>query len=160
MPLADATKGNQFLNEVIEGDCVAVMRELEDGCIDAIVTDPPYDLTAGKKGGSGPAPLNEASPAGRSRVTTGFMGKSWDGTGVAFDVATWAEALRVLKPGGYLLAFGGDHTVHRLICAVEDAGFEIRGQIAWIYGSGFPKSLNVSKALVLSRNSGTDGEPH
>lgn len=92
-----------------------------DCSVDAVVTDPPYEL--------------------------GFMGKSWDSSGVAYRVDLWGEVLRVLKPGGHLLAFGGSRTYHRLACAVEDAGFEIRDQIMWVYGSGFPKSLDVSKAL-------------
>jgi site-specific DNA-methyltransferase (adenine-specific) len=75
------------------------------------------------------------------------MGKSWDSTGVAYDVAVWQECLRVLKPGGHLLAFGGSRTYHRLAVAIEDAGFQIRDQIMWVYGSGFPKSLNISKAI-------------
>ena len=97
------------------------MRRLPDDCIDAIVTDPPYEL--------------------------GFMGKRWDASGIAYSVELWREALRVLKPGGHLLAFGGTRTYHRMTCAIEDAGFEIRDCIQWIYGSGFPKSLDVSKAL-------------
>jgi DNA modification methylase len=132
------------------GDCLEVMRELPDASVDAVVCDPPYDLTAGKKGGTGAASVNLDSPYGRSRISTGnggFMGKDWDATGVAFDPATWRECLRVLKPGGHLLAFGGTRTWHRLACAVEDAGFEVRDSIAWLYGSGFPKSLDVSKAL-------------
>lgn len=103
------------------GDCRTVISRLSDNSIDSIVTDPPYEL--------------------------GFMGKSWDSTGIAYDVGLWRECLRVLKPGGHLLAFGGSRTYHRLACAVEDAGFEIRDQIMWVYGSGFPKSLNVSKAI-------------
>jgi DNA modification methylase len=75
------------------------------------------------------------------------MGKSWDASGVAFDPATWREALRVLKPGGHLIAFSGSRTYHRMAVAIEDAGFEIRDQIMWIYGSGFPKSHNVSKGI-------------
>lgn len=114
-------------SRIITGDCLEVLRTMRDGCADAIVTDPPYDLTSG----------------GRA----GFMGKEWDGTGIAFDPATWREALRVLKPGGYLLAFGGTRTYHRLACAIEDAGFEIRDSIDWLYSQGFPKSLNVEKAL-------------
>jgi site-specific DNA-methyltransferase (adenine-specific) len=98
------------------------MRDiLDDNTVDAIVTDPPYEL--------------------------GFMGKAWDKRGIAFDPATWAECLRVLKPGGHLLAFGGTRTWHRLAVAVEDAGFEIRDTIAWLYGQGFPKSLDVGKAI-------------
>lgn len=131
------------------GDCRDVLPLLPECSVDAIVCDPPYDLTSGKKGGSGSASLNVNSPAGRSRITTGggFMGKEWDATGVAFDPATWREALRVLKPGGHLLAFGGTRTWHRLVCAIEDAGFEIRDSIDWIYGSGFPKSRDISKDI-------------
>lgn len=103
------------------GDCRDILRTLPDNSVDSIVTDPPYEM--------------------------GFMGKKWDATGIAYDVNVWHECLRVLKPGGHLLAFGGSRTYHRLACAVEDAGFEIRDQIMWIYGSGFPKSLAVDKAI-------------
>ncbi|AEL98113.1 DNA methylase [Mycobacterium phage Eureka] len=103
------------------GDCRDILAELEDASVDSIVTDPPYEL--------------------------GFMGKKWDGSGIAFDVEMWEQCLRVLKPGGHLLAFGGSRTWHRLASAIEDAGFEIRDSIAWLYGSGFPKSLDVSKAI-------------
>lgn len=113
------------------GDCRDLMREMDAESIDAIVTDPPYELTAGKRGGSGPSTLNEKSPAGRSRIGTGFMGHSWDATGVALDPETWAQALRVLKPGGHLVAFGGTRTVHRMACAIEDAGFAIRDRIRY-----------------------------
>jgi hypothetical protein len=106
---------------VLHGDCREVMRTMPDNSVDAIITDPPYEL--------------------------GFMGKSWDSTGVAYDIKVWQECLRVLKPGGHLLAFGGSRTYHRLACAIEDAGFQIRDQIMWVYGSGFPKSLNISKAI-------------
>lgn len=141
------------------GDCLTVLRELPDSSVDSVVTDPPYDLTAGKKGGTGAASVNPNSPAGRSLISTGnggFMGKDWDATGIAFDPATWAECLRVLKPGGYLVAFGGSRTWHRLAAAVEDSGFEIRDSIAWLYGSGFPKSLDVSKAI--DKAAGADRE--
>ncbi len=103
------------------GDCRDRLKELPDNLIDSIVTDPPYEL--------------------------GFMGKSWDASGVAYDVTVWQECLRVLKPGGHLLSFGGSRTYHRMACAIEDAGFQIRDQIMWVYGSGFPKSLNISKAI-------------
>ena len=121
---------------------------MPDNSVDSIVTDPPYELTADKKGGTGLASLNVASPAGRARIGTGgFMGKSWDATGIAHNVDFWRECLRVLKPGGHLLAAGGTRTYHRLACAIEDAGFEIRDSISWIYSTGFPKSLDVSKAI-------------
>lgn len=103
--------------DVIVGDCRDVMAGMAAASVDAIVTDPPYEL--------------------------GFMGKAWDRSGVAFDAATWAAALRVLKPGGHLLAFGGSRTFHRIAVAIEDAGFEIRDTISWLYGSGFPKSHNL-----------------
>jgi DNA modification methylase len=103
------------------GDCIATMRAMPDNSVDAIVTDPPYEL--------------------------GFMGKAWDASGIAYSVEMWREALRVLKPGGHLLAFSGSRTYHRMAVAIEDAGFDIRDQIMWVYGSGFPKSQNISKAI-------------
>ena len=106
---------------VVFGDCRDVLKTLEDCSVDSVVTDPPYEL--------------------------GFMGKKWDSTGIAYDVSVWEECLRVLKPGGHVLAFGGPRTFHRMAVAIEDAGFEIRDSIAWMYGSGFPKSLDVSKAI-------------
>jgi len=101
------------------GDCLEVLRALDDNSVDAVVTDPPYGLS--------------------------FMGKKWD-----YDVPSvevWRECLRVLKPGGHLLSFAGTRTQHRMACNIEDAGFEIRDMIAWIYASGFPKSLNIGKAV-------------
>lgn len=106
-------------SDIVVGDCLEVLRGMESNSVDSCVTDPPYGLE--------------------------FMGKEWD-RGVP-GVAYWSEILRVLKPGGHLLSFGGSRTYHRLACAIEDAGFEIRDQIQWIYGSGFPKSLDVSKAI-------------
>jgi len=82
-----------------------------------------------------------------ARKARGFMGKEWDGTGIAFNVELWKECLRVLKPGAHLLAFGGTRTYHRMAVAIEDAGFEVRDMLEWIYASGFPKSLNVGKQL-------------
>jgi DNA modification methylase len=103
------------------GDSREVLRSLPENSVDAIVTDPPYEL--------------------------GFMGKAWDRSGIANDVKFWDDCLRVLKPGGHLLAFSGSRTYHRMTCAIEDAGFEVRDQMMWVYGSGFPKSLNVGKAM-------------
>ena len=120
--MSDGGRGKARL---IRGDCVQAMKRLKADSIDAVVCDPPYEL--------------------------GFMGKSWDQAGVAFDPKTWVEALRVLKPGGHLLAFGGTRTFHRLTCAIEDAGFEIRDCLMWLHGSGFPKSMNVSKAIDKAR---------
>lgn len=132
--------------QILRGDCLELMPTLAENSVDAIVTDPPYHLTTGKKGGSGEASVKLDSPHGRARVGTGFMGMTWDGGDVAFQPATWAEALRVLKPGGYLLAFGGTRTYHRLVCAIEDGGFEVRDMLAWLYGSGFPKG--TEKATI------------
>src|SRR5437016_2301541 len=101
--------------------------------VDAIVTDPPYDLTStGARNGS---PRNP----GTGPYSRGFMGKAWDGTGVAFRPETWAECYRVAKPSAYLLAFGGTRTVHRMMTAIEDAGWIIRDMLVWAYASGFPK---------------------
>lgn len=135
---------------IIHGDCRAALRSLPENSVDSIVCDPPYHLTDGKKGGRGPASVNLDSPAGRARITVGFMGKEWDGIdehgiAVAFDPTTWREALRVLKPGGHVLAFGGTRTYRRLACAIEDAGFEVRDMLAWLYGQGFPKATNKAK---------------
>lgn len=117
------------------GDCREVLRTLPDCSVDSVVTDPPYELTSARPGGR--------SEATRGAVMGGFMGMKWDGTGVAFDSEMWRQVLRVLKPGAHLLAFGGSRTYHRMACAIEDAGFDIRDQIMWIYGSGFPKSKNL-----------------
>ena len=103
------------------GDCLEVMKSMPENSVDTCITDPPYEL--------------------------GFMGKKWDSSGIAFQPETWAEVYRLLKPGGLLLAFGGTRTYHRMVCAIEDAGFEIRDTIAWVYGSGFPKSYDISKGI-------------
>jgi site-specific DNA-methyltransferase (adenine-specific) len=105
----------------IKGDCIEVLKNMADNSIDSIVTDPPYELN--------------------------FMGKGWDNTGISYNIELWRECLRVLKPGGHLLAFGGTRTFHRMACVIEDAGFEIRDCIEWLYGSGYPKSCNIKKQL-------------
>ena len=109
------------MNKIINGNSLEVLKTFEDNSIDSICTDPPYEL--------------------------GFMGKSWDNSGIAYNVDMWKECLRVLKPGGHLLAFGGTRTYHRMAVAIEDAGFEVRDMIEWVYGSGFPKSLNIGKSI-------------
>jgi DNA modification methylase len=106
---------------VFSGSNLDVLPFMADNSVDAIVTDPPYEL--------------------------GFMGKSWDSSGIAYSVELWRECLRVLKPGGHLLAFGGSRTWHRIAVAIEDAGFDVRDSIAWLYGSGFPKSHDISKGI-------------
>jgi DNA modification methylase len=119
---------------LFHGDCREVLASLPDCSVDSVVTDPPYEL--------------------------GFMGKSWDASGIAYNVELWAEVLRVLKPGGHLVAFGGTRTYHRMAVAIEDAGFEIRDSLHWVYGSGFPKSLDVSKAIdKVNGAEGQFGEP-
>lgn len=134
---------------VIAGDCREVIKTLADCSIDSACTDPPYALVSIQKrfGKPGSAPAQEGRDGLYKRASAGFMGKQWDTGDVAFDPAFWAEVLRVLKPGGHVLAFGGTRTYHRLAVAIEDAGFEIRDQIGWLYGSGFPKSHDVSKGI-------------
>jgi DNA modification methylase len=106
---------------ILQGDSRIRLKEFPDNNFDSCVCDPPYEL--------------------------GFMGKRWDSSGISYSVEMWREVWRVLKPGAHLLAFGGARTYHRIACAIEDAGFQIRDQISWIFGSGFPKSLNVSKGI-------------
>jgi site-specific DNA-methyltransferase (adenine-specific) len=144
--------------ELIEGDCREAVRELADNSIDSCVTDPPYALVSISKrfAKSGRTDSTWSRSGPHQRTARGFMGKTWDTGDVAHDPAFWAEVLRVLKPGAHLLAFGGTRTYHRLACAIEDAGFEIRDQIGWAYGSGFPKSHNVQQAM----NKAVAGHPH
>lgn len=128
-------------------DCRDVLRGLDDNSIDSVVCDPPYALVSivkrfGKPG-SAPAKGNDAY----MRASAGFMGRQWDTGEVAFAVEFWAEVLRVLKPGGHVVAFSGTRTYHRMAVAIEDSGFEIRDQLGWLYGSGFPKSHDVSKGI-------------
>lgn len=101
----------------VHGDCLEAMKKMPDGYVDAIVTDPPYEIS--------------------------FMASKWDNSGVAFDPKTWKEVLRVLKPGGNLIAFGATRTMHRITCAIEDGGFQVRDGLVWLQGQGFPKSLNL-----------------
>ncbi len=118
MPKAYHKSGKQML---LHGNSFRLLKELPADSISAVVTDPPYELK--------------------------FMNNKWDSTGITYDVRFWQRVYRVMKPGAFLLAFGGTRTAHRLAVAIEDAGFEIRDSIIWIYGSGFPKSLDVSKAI-------------
>jgi site-specific DNA-methyltransferase (adenine-specific) len=129
---------------ILIGDCRERMAELEPASVDSCVTDPPYHLTSIVKrfGAANAAPAKVGKTGAYARASRGFMGQQWDGGDVAFDPATWESVLRVLKPGAHLVAFSGTRTYHRMACAIEDAGFEIRDQLAWVYGSGFPKSHN------------------
>lgn len=107
-----------------------MLSHIEENSIDCVITDPPYEL--------------------------GFMGKSWDSSGIAFQPETWKKCFKALKPGGYLLAFGGSRTFHRIACAIEDAGFELRDTILYLYGSGFPKSHNIG--LSVDRKLGIESK--
>lgn len=114
--------------KIYNGDMLDMLQVIKPESIDAIVCDPPYEL--------------------------GFMNKSWDSTGIAFKKETWENCFEVLKPGGYLLAFGGSRTYHRIACAIEDAGFEIRDCIMYLYGCGFSKSYNIG--LAIDKKNGID----
>lgn len=113
--------------KLYEGNMLDMLEVIEFNSIDSIITDPPYELN--------------------------FMNKGWDNSGIAFQKETWQKCYEVLKPGGYLLAFGGTRTFHRIACAIEDAGFEIRDTIMWLYGSGFPKSMNIGPAIDKKNDS-------
>lgn len=137
-----------FLDDKValySGDCLEVLKLLPGSSIDSAATDPPYHLTSIVKrfGGENAAPAKVGKTGAYARASAGFMGKQWDGGDIAFRVELWREVLRLLKPGGHLVAFSGTRTYHRMASAIEDAGFEIRDQIAWAYGSGFPKSHNI-----------------
>ena len=151
----------------ILGDCIEEMQKLiDDGVqVDSVVTDPPYHLQSivDRFGKASVDDDNYTSEKVRNGVDsysrlirTGFMGKEWDGGDIAFRKETWELALKLLKPGGHLLAFSASRNYHRMAVAIEDAGFDIRDQIMWIYGSGFPKSLNIGKGV--DKKQGNDRE--
>ena len=116
--------------KLYQGSMLDMLEVIEPNTIDSIITDPPYELN--------------------------FMNKGWDNSGIAFQPDTWRKCYEVLKSGGYLLAFGGSRTFHRIACAIEDAGFEIRDTIMWLYGSGFPKSMNIG--LMLDKKNGVESK--
>jgi len=130
---------------VYHGDCLEVMDKMEKCSVDSIVTDPPYHLTSIVKrfGKEDAAPAKHGTDGVFVRSSKGFMGKEWDGGDIAFQVETWRKCYELLKPGGHMIAFSGSRTYHRMAVAIEDAGFEIRDQCIWLYGSGFPKSHNI-----------------
>ena len=134
---------------IINADCIEHMNTMPPDSVDSIVTDPPYHLTSIVKrfGKEGSAPAQFGTDGAYARASRGFMGKEWDGGDIAFRTEVWEAALRVAKPGAYLLAFGGTRTFHRMAVAIEDAGWEIRDTVMWVYGSGFPKSHNVGKGI-------------
>lgn len=141
--------------KLINGDSKEVLKEFPDNYFDSVVTDPPYGLTSIVKR------FKDTSIAGDtqteqdakerktpySRTSRGFMGKEWDGSGIEYDIEFWKEVYRVLKPGGHVLAMSGTRTYHKVATAIEEAGFEIRDMIQWLYGQGFPKSLDISKQI-------------
>lgn len=131
---------------ILVGDCRDWMAQIEPNSLDACVCDPPYHLTSIVKrfGAANAAPAKVGKTGAYERASRGFMGQTWDGGDVAFDPATWEAVYRILKPGAHLIAFSGTRTYHRMACAIEDAGFEIRDCLMWHYGSGFPKSHNQS----------------
>jgi site-specific DNA-methyltransferase (adenine-specific) len=145
---------------LLNGDCIEEMQKLiDDGVqVDSVVTDPPYHLTSIVKrfGKENSAPAQFGTDGAYARASTGFMGKEWDGGDIAFRPETWELALKLLKPGGHLLAFSASRNYHRMAVAIEDAGFEIRDQMMWLYGSGFPKSQNMGKAI--DKKQGNDRE--
>jgi len=140
---------------LLNGCCRKQMKKLQRQkiMVDAIVTDPPYHLTSivERFGKDSSAPAQYGTDGAFKRASTGFMGKEWDGGDIAFDPMTWSLCLGLLKPGGHLIAFSASRNYHRMAVAIEDAGFEIRDQIMWIYGSGFPKSLNIGKQIDKRR---------
>lgn len=138
---------------LMQEDCLRVLARLPDNCVDSIVTDPPYHLTsivkrfgsASAKAAKNYAGERPGATGAYARVSSGFMGKVWDGGDIAFRAETWGEMLRVLKPGGLLLAFAAPRNQHRMICAIDDAGFEVRDLIMWVYGQGWPKRKTLLK---------------
>ena len=139
---------------IYNGDCLVVMDNMKKCSVDSIVTDPPYHLTSivdrfGKASIDDDTLTSKKVKSGADSysrlIRTGFMGKEWDGGDIAFQVDTWRKCFELLKPGGHLIAFSGSRTYHRMAVAIEDAGFEIRDQCIWLYGSGFPKSHKVGE---------------
>ena len=132
---------------LLNDDCLVAMQKLiDDGIqVDSIVTDPPYHLQSivDRFGKEGSAPAQHGTDGAFARASKGFMGQEWDGGDIAFRKETWELALKLLKPGGHILAFSASRNYHRMAVAIEDAGFEIRDQLMWLYGSGFPKSHNL-----------------
>ena len=141
---------------VYHGDCLEVMNKIDKCSVDSVVTDPPYHLISIVKrfGKEGSAPAQFGTDGAFARASKGFMGKEWDGGDIAFQVETWRKCYELLKPGGHLIAFSGSRTYHRMAVAIEDAGFEIRDQCIWLYGSGFPKSHNIGKSIDALKKTG------
>ena len=135
-------------NKIYLADCLEHMKTIPENSISAIVTDPPYNLSSIKKrfGKENSAKAKYGKDGSFQRLSKGFMGKTWDNE-IAFTVDLWKEVYRVLKPGGHVLSFGGTRTFHRMAVAIEDARFEIRDMLMFLYGTGFPKSLDIKKQV-------------
>lgn len=151
MKLYEETKDYKLYH----GNMLDMLDVIEKESIDSIITDPPYGLTSITKrfGKENSKPAKEGTDGSFQRLSKGFMGKEWDGSGIEYNIKAWEQCFEVLKEGGYLLAFGGTRTFHRIACAIEDAGFEIRDTIMWVYGSGFPKASDVG--LMIDKENGT-----
>ncbi len=136
-------------NKIHIGNNIDVLKSFPENSIDTIITDPPYGLTSIVKrfGKEGSAPAKHGTDGAFARVSKGFMGQEWDGSGIEYSIELWSECLRVAKPGSIIMAFGGTRTWYRIATAIEDAGWEIIDSIAWLYGSGFPKSYDISKGI-------------
>jgi site-specific DNA-methyltransferase (adenine-specific) len=134
-------------HRVIHGDCTVALRYLarDSFLVDAVVTDPPYHLASivARLGSPDAAPIQSGATGAYARASAGFMGQQWDGGDIAFRPDTWRRVYDVMKPGAHLVAFSATKGYHRMACAIEDAGFEIRDMLAWLYGTGFPKSHNL-----------------
>ncbi len=150
---------------LLNDDCLVAMQKLiDDGVqVDSIVTDPPYHLQSIVDRFKNTSPEDDTYTSEKVRnrsdgysrlISTGFMGQEWDGGDIAFRKETWELALKLLKPGGHILAFSASRNYHRMAVAIEDAGFEIRDQLMWLYGSGFPKSLNIGKGVEAFNKTG------
>jgi site-specific DNA-methyltransferase (adenine-specific) len=141
---------------LLAGDCLASLDAMPDCSVDAVVTDPPYHLTSIVRrfgaSGAAAAKVPEGGTGAYARASRGFMGKEWDGGDIAFRPGTWGRVLRVLKPGGHLVAFNHSRTWHRMAAAIEDAGFEVRDSLLWLYGTGFPKSHDVAAGIDKLRD--------
>ena len=141
---------------IYHGNMLDMLDIISPNSIDSIVTDPPYGLTSIVKrfGKKNSAPAQFGTDGAFVRLSKGFMGEEWDGSGIEYNVEAWKNCFKVLKPGGYLLAFGGSRTFHKIASSIENAGFEIRDCIMWLYGSGFPKSMNISKGIEAKEKYG------
>jgi len=145
--------------KIINDSMLNMLSHIEENSIDCVITDPPYHLTSITKrfGKEDSKEAQFGKDGSFKRLSKGFMGKEWDGGDISFNPETWGKCFKALKPGGYLLAFGGSRTFHRIACAIEDAGFELRDTIMYLYGSGFPKSLNIANAIAKREGAKREG---